>query len=575
MKKLISTLMFFTTLITLNPTNSYCAEADDPELYAFAETLGADTDFLGVVNYKHGEDNPLTREMYNEYLYKCSLLEAAYYPKDSFTTAASGGSCVGISLLEVLSHNGIISPDDIQNGADTLSEITLNDDVDKIITSYHSLQTFTEFNSYDKYLVYAQSYNEQIDSLIKTAESCMKENKYFFISIRGKRISHAVCGIGITDGEWEWNGNKYDKCVLTLDSNIKNAEGNRVGFSNKGCIYINSKTKESYLPAYELDMEENPAYAVISDENLLNYKGMINPSELDNDKYNINHFSYNTTENTKIYSIKDDIATLIEAPLFSDVLGPAALLTGEKIHIELNDEYKAFPNFRYINTDRWIDIGFEPISNADYCEYNGTVDIEDNLIAIENKSDESVISYVQLRLNDDTYGFSPYFLWSFDGNITDDFSMEIVENGILLKSTDRIDMTVVPERYVLDDDGKLQYTTNSVVTSYPAPEHNYCYINSDNDVLITIDDTDKIVCYIDDNGDEIYDVEVVKGDANYDGVINASDASAVLAHYAKLSTSSKRIPTDVFTMDYNQDNIVDASDASLILSYYSEVQTKN
>ena len=73
--------------------------------------------------------------------------------------------------------------------------------------------------------------------------------------------------------------------------------------------------------------------------------------------------------------------------------------------------------------------------------------------------------------------------------------MEIVENGILLKSTDRIDMTVVPERYVLDDDGKLQYTTNSVVTSYPAPEHNYCYINSDNDVLITIDDTDKMYDY--------------------------------------------------------------------------------
>jgi hypothetical protein len=130
----------------------------------------------------------------------------------------------------------------------------------------------------------------------------------------------------------------------------------------------------------------------------------------------------------------------------------------------------------------------------DYGEYNGTIDINDNLIKIKNTGEKPYTSYTQIRMNDGTYNFSPYFRWSFDGNITDDFSMEIVENGILLKSTDRIDMTVVPERYVLDDDGKLQYTTNSVVTSYPAPKHNYCYINSDNDVLITIDDTDKIVC---------------------------------------------------------------------------------
>lgn len=569
MKKLISALMAITMLITLTPTHSYCTETDNPELYALADSLGANTDFLPILNYKHDENNPLTMEMYNEYLYKCSLLEAAYYPMDVFTSTVSLGSCLGISLLEILSHNGVISPDDILEGAKTLSEISYNKDIDKIITSYQASQGFTVFNNYEKYLVYAQSYEEQIDKLIETAENCINENKYFLIVIRGKKLSHSVCGIGITNGEWVWNGKTYDKCVLTLDSNVQDTEGNAVGFSNKSCIYINSKTKESYIPAYELDMQQAPAYSVIDDEMLLNYKGMINPSDSISDEVsNINHFSYSVSENTKVYSVSNGESVPIKKPFFVDVLGPAALIKCDSVHIEMRDEYEGYPDFRYINADRWIDVQLESDYNLDYGEYNGTIDINDNLIKIKNTGEKPYTSYTQIRMNDGTYNFSPYFRWSFDGNITDDFSMEIVDNGILLKSTDRIDMTVVPERYVLDDDGKLQYTTNSVVTSYPAPEHNYCYINSDNDVLITIDDTDKIVCYIDDNGDEIYDVEVVKGDANYDGVINASDASAVLAHYAKLSTSSKRIPTDAYTMDYNQDDIVDASDSSLILSYY-------
>ncbi len=574
MKKLLSILMALTLLTTVTPANSYCAEADDPKLYALADSLGADKDFLPVLNYKHGENNPLTREMYDEYLYKCSLLEASYYPMDVFTSAATNGSCVGISLLEILSHNGIISPNDIQKGAKTLSDISYSAEIDKIITSYQALQGYTEFNNYEKYLVYSMTYDEQIDQLIETAEKCMNGNKYFLITVRGKKLSHSVCGIGITNGEWVWNGKKYDKCVLTLDSNVQDTEGNAVGFSNKGCIYINSDTKESYLPAYELNMEQTPAYSVIDDEKLLNYKGMITPSKkIDEDICKINHFSYNTSKNTSIFSNRDGIVTPIEEPVFTDVLGPAALLKCDNVHIQMNNEYKKFPNFRYINTDRWIDIGFEPISDTDYSEYNGTVDIEDNLIAIENKSDEPVISYVQLRMNDDTYGFSPYFMWSFDGNITDDFSMEIVDNGILLKSTDRIDMTVVPERYVLNDDGILQYTNSGLVTAYASSEHNYCYINSVNNVLVTIDDTDKIVCYIDDNSDNIYDVEILKGDANYDGVIDSSDASAVLAHYAKLSTSSEYIPTDVFTMDFDDSGIIDASDASFILQKYAELST--
>lgn len=57
------------------------------------------------------------------------------------------------------------------------------------------------------------------------------------------------------DGEWEFNGEKYDKCVLTYDSNALHIdeETNKL-ISNEyipDCsVFINSETKKAYMNAY-------------------------------------------------------------------------------------------------------------------------------------------------------------------------------------------------------------------------------------------------------------------------------------------------------------------------------------
>ncbi len=62
------------------------------------------------------------------------------------------------------------------------------------------------------------------------------------------------------------------------------------------------------------------------------------------------------------------------------------------------------------------------------------------------------------------------------------------------------------------------------------------------------------------------------GDVNYDGYIDASDASVVLAEYAATQTGAA--PTlDKAIADVNFDDFVDASDASTILQYYAYTQT--
>ena len=83
------------------------------------------------------------------------------------------------------------------------------------------------------------------------------------------------------------------------------------------------------------------------------------------------------------------------------------------------------------------------------------------------------------------------------------------------------------------------------------------------------------------------------GDINLDGTVDASDASAVLTYYAKSSTGYEGTLEDFMTEenpdidsslfaevlvygkfgDVNSDGVVDASDASAILTYYAKSST--
>lgn len=66
------------------------------------------------------------------------------------------------------------------------------------------------------------------------------------------------------------------------------------------------------------------------------------------------------------------------------------------------------------------------------------------------------------------------------------------------------------------------------------------------------------------------------GDADYDGKIDAKDASLVLVHYSLLSTgggSAIGKPYELYA-DYNKDGEIDARDASCILAEYSKLSTQ-
>ena len=429
-------------------TNTYAAESDDPELFKKAYSLGADKDYLCVQNYSHSEELPLNIKCYEDFLANCSLIEKTYYPALCFSECVAGGSCVGIAMLEVLSHNGVIKPSDIHKDATYLSEIEYDNESDRYITYYQASQGYILFDYYEKYLANNYNYNECIDNLIQTAEHCMSENKYFLITVRSEdtvkkeNFSHCVCGIGITDGEWSFNNVTYDKCIMTLDSNVIDKEGTPKGFSNKSCIYINSETKQSCIPAYEIYSIDtvNLIFTAIDDDTLLNYKGLINPAnEIKTDVSNLKSFSSEVYgDKAKIYTITNGEKTLLPKQIFKDRSGAASYFIGDSVHAEVR-EFKetgfieGYPTFRYITDDRWINIDlFEKPDK----EVNIDVDISNDMVSIKNYGEKRKINGLQIMMNDDSFKFAPYYWWKFKGELNEFLDIEIRDEGLLIKRND-------------------------------------------------------------------------------------------------------------------------------------------
>lgn len=211
MKKTISSMLAALTLITAIPLSPAKA-AENPDLQALASSLGADTDYLNIPNFVHdNKERRLLNSSFLSYYYACNNYDALIYPDMYFAESLAGGVCFGISVLEILAHNGVISPSDILDGAEKMNEIQYSEPVDHFVTGYQAMQNCYEL----KYGIYDMALNctakEQAEILINTARECMDKKRYFYIGCYTAESNHAIVGIGISDGNWEYNGKNYDK----------------------------------------------------------------------------------------------------------------------------------------------------------------------------------------------------------------------------------------------------------------------------------------------------------------------------------------------------------------------------
>lgn len=69
--------------------------------------------------------------------------------------------------------------------------------------------------------------------------------------------------------------------------------------------------------------------------------------------------------------------------------------------------------------------------------------------------------------------------------------------------------------------------------------------------------------------------EILLGDISFDGVIDSSDASLILAEYSKILVGKESIlrKEQAKAADVDRDGTIDSTDASWILAYYSAIST--
>ena len=608
MKKLISLLSAIAVVMTASCST---ASADNSvDLKQLASSLGADTDYINIPDkfYKNEYYDELEKQgLYNSPSYQPIVSTDV---SDMLASKMSGyysDSSLGTSILEILSHNGAIAPADLKAGAGSLSEITEYDDIKESIEYYSTERKNRAFYLSHGYLLNRKSNGERVDMLLDMAEKCMKENKYFLImyscymngmgdlnvskddsgySIDYEKTesthiqqTHSSAGIGITDGNWEFEGKIYDKCVLTVDNLAER------GFSEDTCLYINSRTKEFYVPAFAKSAQGELHVISFDDTDMLNFNGLINPTE----NYPINDIDYITASfmsdarrvTRNVTSVdKDGKETAYknkENDNYYDSSKDHFFLKGDKVEVDFINDNDSGVYFGLDDKDKFVDISMtkqDGTVNMDGGAFKLTRKVTDD--NVYHKPTDPLCFSMGIRYYDYEDAPADRRMWDFGGDIAEDITLTPAENGFYAESEGNISL-----RWNMRD-----YSgTRTELNTYPEfdvikPKSAGGTVSlSGNKVFISLKD-DKPCVFFDSDGDGVFDDEFSRGDANCDGKIDAADASFVMEYYAKMAVvpkTTEEYEKDEYVIspyyDYNDDGIIDSTDASGILAEYAKSST--
>lgn len=544
---------------------------ETPDLYALASSLGADTDYFNFPNYAPEKMNSETLLKFGS---KINQIEATQNVFGQAVEAGSVGLCHGITLVQILTHNGVFLPSDIQEGAETLHDIQHNDDVQSVLCYYQMTQMFTIQQNAFNYYFCNSSKSKQCNDLIEYGEKAMEEGEYFYITLGMPVGTHAVTGIGAADGTWIYNEKSYDKCILTLDSNVVIPDTDEAaGFSEKACIYVNSETDEFYIPSYDCSDEDTHILTICDNEALLNYNGLINPIEdpqydvsemfsveFDNfqkSSYEVTLYNENLSE-TYYGEPENELKEICENAFIYFNNCYRYFVDGDAVRIRITDipEDKKNRSFHvHIYTDKNVE--------RLYADGYFTAELSEHRISVENNNSEKSECQMQIMIQSGEYNSNPYCGYNFTGYYDGTFSMINRSDGILLAMDKGIEGKVTING-IKNDNGMLLYFGSGLSKSFN--------LTSVNNVLLKYDDANEdFKLYIDLNADDIYEYEVQKGDVNCDGAVTASDAANVLSAYTAAQIGEQHYMNEKLS-DFNGDGSMTAVDAALILSAYAQSQ---
>lgn len=576
-KKLLLVFWAASIPFAVIPQRVFAEVNDFSELNALAESLGADKDHFSFVNFSLKD---YSQDIADKYASRLTSLELTTSRSEWAQYYSMSGLCYGISALEVLTHNNVITPSQIQSGAGSLSEVRLDSNVKDALYYYQSSQYFQSAMFTMKQYLSSNSIEDDCNNLIEHAEKAMKDSRYFSIAMKLKNGGHAIVCIGCADGSWEFKGRKYDKCILTLDSNTSKTDetGTKYnpGFSPDTCIYINTSEKEYYIPAYDAGSfnDKLKINCIYDNDELLNDRGLLasNPSdayetgltsiEIDHVLKPYSLTAYCNGEEKTFYCDEKNPLNISAYPLKSgnNIVESITDLKADCWKFTTDENESAKKEFSPAITR-------ETDNDLQYARAGGKIDVtlRNSYVSI-NKKRENDIFDMWLMSNDyakegGTVSFQ------LDGtSFASSMSMEYIDGEGLLLKTDGTVNTV----FTL---GKIT-ENSSGAKKYEIPEL-YSIIYS-HDIMLRYDnETKQYMIYLDCEGDGKFDDRVQRGDTNCDGRIDARDASNILSAYADEQTGvffgyilSKNYA------DYNNDGTINSIDASDVLAEYSRLSTE-
>lgn len=211
-------------------------------------------------------------------------------------------------------------------------------------------------------------------------------------------------------------------------------------------------------------------------------------------------------------------------------------------------------------------IKIEPV-----CEHINKADINGRILV---DVPEGASANVAIVYNSPEYDDHEYYTTDIQGGKVYSFDIEGYDVSAADYRFYKIKVTVTG--------GKYNLTADTFTDTFTVPDGNdnpdsfreftYKFTIDDDDIdnswtVVSDTDSQKVIA--------VHLDYVMLGDVNKDSVVDASDASMVLAEYSRLSTGDKLTFDEKQSKaaDVNKDNAIDSSDASDILVYYASLST--
>ena len=152
------------------------------------------------------------------------------------------GSCYGMVLTALLAKSGLLSPSDIQDGAQSIGDITPEDTVFSVINYYQFTQFTDAAAGIERHSGMSDAdFFEHIISLGWQAED---KGIPFLFSFDTGSGGHTCAGCGIESGHWEWNSRSYDRRIVLWDPNYPEE------YRDDVCLYYRESDHAYCIPLY-------------------------------------------------------------------------------------------------------------------------------------------------------------------------------------------------------------------------------------------------------------------------------------------------------------------------------------